>query len=154
LAKKMAIRKRAAHEESDDQIKLVAWCRTFYPEQADFLFAVPNGGFRRMTEAIRLKAEGVRAGFPDIGFVRPCGPYHGAFIELKKMQGGRVSKEQADWHVRLTREGYFVKVCNGLAAAQAALTWYWALPTSAKPSEGRNSSPAPHLTLLDQLLAE
>jgi hypothetical protein len=61
------------------------------------LFAIPNGGARHKAIAGKLRAEGVRAGVPDICLPVPRGEYHGLFIELKRPKGGHVSEEQEAW---------------------------------------------------------
>lgn len=71
--------------ECDEQMYLfnwVAFARNTIPE-VDMLFHVPNGGSRDRREAARLKAQGVRAGVPDLCLPVPSGAYHGLFIELK-----------------------------------------------------------------------
>ena len=58
-------------------------------------WAVPNGGFRNMTVAKKLKAEGVKSGVPDITIIHG-GRYYG--IEVKKPKTdtprGRLSDSQ------------------------------------------------------------
>ena len=60
-------------------------------------WAVPNGGNRSKREASRLKAEGVKAGVPDITVVHD-GMYYG--LEVKKppttTPKGYLSKSQKD----------------------------------------------------------
>ena len=60
-------------------------------------WAVPNGGNRSKSEASRLKAEGVKAGVPDITVVHD-GMYYG--LEVKKppttTPKGYLSKAQKD----------------------------------------------------------
>jgi hypothetical protein len=73
------------------------------------LFAVPNGGIRYIQEAIRLKAEGVQRGIPDLVLPIPRGGYCGAYLELKATKG-RLSEEQKDWLCFLESQGYAVEV--------------------------------------------
>ena len=58
------------------------------------LIAVPNGGLRHPRTAARLKAEGVRAGVPDILWPYACGKYHGLALEFKRTQGDHLRPEQ------------------------------------------------------------
>lgn len=54
--------------ESVEQQLLFRWTRFYvskYPELA-LLYHIPNGGSRRKSEAGRFKAEGVKAGVPDL----------------------------------------------------------------------------------------
>jgi hypothetical protein len=78
--------------ESSEQIAFVARIRQFYPDV--IVFAIPNGGGRKITEAVRLKAEGVLAGVPDLFIAAPVGEYHGLFIEMKRKTKSRVSDVQ------------------------------------------------------------
>lgn len=73
------------------------------------LFAVPNGGIRHIQEAVRLKAEGVQRGVPDLVLPVPRGNHCGAYLELKANKG-RLSEEQKDWLRFLETQGYAVKV--------------------------------------------
>ena len=83
-------------------------------------WAVPNGGKRSKVEAARLKAEGVRAGVPDVHFM-----FRGKFyvIEIKKKKG-RLSEDQKLFIPRLKDAGAVVEVAYGLDACHAAVkTW-------------------------------
>ncbi len=92
-----------------------------------WIYAVPNGGDRHKAVAAKLKAEGVKAGVPDLCLpfpkplvvdfyaeaigvdVRPG--WHGLYIEMKsKDTKGRVSPEQTKWLDYLETVGYKVKV--------------------------------------------
>lgn len=83
-----------------------------------FHFAVPNGGYRRLTEAMRFKAAGVVPGIPDIAVI-DSGRI--IFLELKS-DAGRVSDVQAWCHERLRRARVPVTVCRSLEDVVAALT--------------------------------
>ena len=93
--------------ESKEQIALVRKFRN----NGHFIFHVPNGGKRSMTEAIRMKAEGVVAGIPDLCLVMPEGKM--IWIELKRRKGGTVSKAQKEVHARLEALGHVVIVGYG-----------------------------------------
>lgn len=54
-----------------------------YPKYRGRLFAIPNGGFRNKSTAVKLKKEGVLAGVWDIFLSVPTSEYGGLFIELK-----------------------------------------------------------------------
>ena len=125
--------------EHAEQVRLIAWVDTFFPDYGKFLYAVPNGGLRDPRVAIRLKAEGVRPGVPDLVFAQARGVYHGLFIEMKRQAGGRLSTEQKEWRDRLLAQGYAWKLCEGEKAARCALEWYWGLSVYQTPP----SSPSP-----------
>lgn len=78
--------------ESAEQQLLFRWARFYvskYPELA-LLYHIPNGGSRRKSEAGRFKAEGVKAGVPDLFLPAARGNFHGLYIEMKRKAGGRV----------------------------------------------------------------
>ena len=101
--------------EGDEQATLFTWAgmqKAKYPELR-LLFHIPNGGSRRPVEAARFKAEGVKAGVPDLFLPVPSGSWHGLFIELKRQKGGRVSDKQRQWLTDLEREGYRAELAFG-----------------------------------------
>ena len=71
---------------------------------------MPNGRWRSKAEAGKLKAEGVRAGVPDLCIIRNGLPY---FIEIKK-KGGKLSQAQEDAIYALREAGAMVYVCFGV----------------------------------------
>lgn len=87
------------------------------------LFAVPNGGLRSKATAAKLKAEGVKRGYPDVALDYPSGSHHGLRIEMKK-QGGRTSPEQEKWLENLNNAGYLAVVCVGWEAAANIIKSY------------------------------
>lgn len=89
------------------------------------MYAVPNfAGFHgsaraRLASGVRAKREGRKAGVPDVFLPAARGVYHGLYIEMKdpakrpKREGssGGVRPDQAEWHVALRAQGYYVAVC-------------------------------------------
>ena len=123
----------AKESESSQQIALFIWSalpevRAKYPE-LKWLFHIPNGGSRNNIEAARLKAQGVKAGVPDLMLpVKRSLGYGGLFIELKKMKG-IVSQKQKYWLDYLHCYGeYFATVCYGWEQARDVIIWYLELP--------------------------
>lgn len=105
--------------ESAEQAAVFQWAayRTgVYPE-LDLLYHVPNGGSRNPIEAARLKAQGVKAGVPDLVLPVARGKHHGLYIELKRQKGGRLSDDQKKWLDELTEQGYLAVRCDGAEAA-------------------------------------
>lgn len=92
------------------------------PEQ--LLFAIPNGGLRNQIVARKMKAEGVRAGVPDLFLAVPAGPYSGLFLEMKKTHGGKVSCAQIAIMSLLNAQGYRTIVCHGWSEAREAIKAY------------------------------
>jgi len=111
----MAVKKTKSRSEHQEQVRLANTLRTFYPEY--LWFAVPNGGQRLPKEAIRLKAEGVRAGVSDLFVSHPSGEYHGLYIEMKKADGGVVSDKQVDFMTKASANGYKCVVACGAEQA-------------------------------------
>lgn len=101
------------------------------PDVNAMTFAIPNGGQRHIKVALDLKAEGVKAGVPDIFCAIPCKGYAGLFIEMKrvadkakKRSKGTTQDNQDEWHERLRARGYFVVVCYGWQEALDATRSY------------------------------
>lgn len=67
--------------------------------------AIPNQRHASVVTGRRFKAEGVLAGFPDIGVFEPRAPYHGLFIEFK-FGKNKLSPEQKAVRIRLEQAGY------------------------------------------------
>lgn len=88
------------------------------------LYAIPNGGKRAIKTAIALKAQGVKAGVPDMCLPVARGAYHGLYIELKRQRGGTVSDNQKEWITALTEQGYKAEVCRGAEEAIGTIKEY------------------------------
>lgn len=117
---------RLLPKEGQEQAALMSWAQMQswrWPELA-LLFHIPNGGGRSKAEAGRFKAEGVKAGVPDLFLPVPRGEYHGLFIELKRIDGGRVSAAQMTWIQNLSDQGYRAVVCNGWECAAKVIGDY------------------------------
>ena len=70
---------RARNSEHAEQVALFKWAEfaaARWPELT-LMHAIPNGGHRNKITAARLKAEGVRAGVPDICLPVARGGWHG-----------------------------------------------------------------------------
>lgn len=104
--------------EHAEQVSLVQWLNATHPE-LDY-FAIPNGGNRNIVTAKKLKDEGVKPGVPDMFF-----PGLKLFIEMKRTNGGRLSKDQLLWSERLNKCGYHVAVCKGAAEAVKVIEGYF-----------------------------
>jgi len=64
-------------------------------------FAIPNGGDRHIAVAAKMKAEGVRAGVPDLMVLADGVP---RFLEVKTSRGD-LSTNQKDWFKALDDQG-------------------------------------------------
>jgi len=119
---------KIATTEHDHQKAVIKWADDmvkFQPKKywmLEFLYAVPNGARTSRSVANRLKAEGMKAGVPDLCLpytIELSGQYDiqsegygGLFIEMKsKDTKGRLSDDQKEWIEYLTGQGYKVEVC-------------------------------------------
>ena len=114
-------------QESEEQQALIRWAdymaATVRPESR-LLYHIPNGGTRGKAEAGRFRAEGVRAGVPDLCLPVARGEYHGLYIELKRTKGGKISEKQKEWLDALEKEGYCAAVCHGWDEAREKIETY------------------------------
>ena len=92
--------------EQNLQIACVRWFRYQYPDE--ILIHIPNGGYRRPSEAARLKAMGVVPGIPDL-FI----PEWRLFIEMKRTKGGKLSDVQKSVIEYLQSVNYCVLLAHG-----------------------------------------
>jgi len=108
-----------------EQVALMNWAemQSRHTPELKLLFAVPNGGKRNKRVAEKLKAEGVKAGVPDL--VLPIAR-HGKnclFIEMKSPDG-RVRPNQIWWQDQLEKHGNASIVCYGWESAKTAIIGY------------------------------
>ncbi len=94
------------------------------PRDLRFLAAVPNGGGRSAAQAGRLKAQGVRRGYPDLILDVPRAGWHGLRLEFKPTGGPKPRPEQIGWLEELASQGYCAVSCRGVDAAFAVLLRY------------------------------
>lgn len=86
-------------------------------------FAVPNGGERKLREAVKLKREGVTEGAPDLVMVKLApNNMRPTMIEMKKKTGARYSPAQLALHETARLEGWNVLAPPVGQAAQWVLT--------------------------------
>lgn len=112
-------------EEHRIQCTLFRWAAlesSNHPE-LQLLHAIPNGGHRHKAVAGRLKAEGVKAGVPDIFLPVARSGSHGLYIEMKT-QNGRLTGSQKDWTEALADQGYRVEICRAWDAAAILIANY------------------------------
>lgn len=111
------------HEEQVSLFNAMEWYAKQNPA-LNMLFAIPNGGHRMKAAAGKMKAEGQKAGVPDIFLAYPVGRYHGLFLELKRKVGGRLEPEQKQWLKALQENGYAVAVARGAEEAESYIFRY------------------------------
>lgn len=113
--------------EHEEQAALIEWWNTYanvrhMPNM--LLMAIPNGGRRTTVTGARLKAEGVRAGIPDLFLAIPTAKFHGLWIEMKRRKGGFMTDFQRMAFLALKLEGYSCRVCYGWNEAKDAILEY------------------------------
>lgn len=113
--------------EATEQTWLFEWIGQMailrWPE-LDLAYHVPNGGSRNRIEAARMKAQGVKAGVPDVCLPVPRCGYHGLYIEMKRQRGGRLEDGQKEMIPKLRAQGYCVEVCKGFQEAADLIEKY------------------------------
>lgn len=126
--------KRKPVDEHDHQANVITWATMMegrYPELC-LLFAVPNGARVSIGQAIKLKAEGLKAGVPDLMLPVARQGYHGLFVEMKRA-GGEVRDTQVSWLDALGEQGYLATVCYGDQDAIDTITAYLGMPEHDRP---------------------
>ena len=109
-----------------------------YPELW-LLYAIPNGGNRSVTEALRLKREGVKCGIPDICLPVARGGYFAWYGELKRKKSGSLSNDQQEVIESLRVNGHWAAWHRGADEMFADLLWYLSLPATQITGESLNS---------------
>ena len=109
--------------EDDEQAALFQYASYQRGIEWSLLFAIPNGGFRKIQTGIKLKRTGLKPGVPDIFLPVARRKYFGMFIEMKS-EKGRVQENQKEWHAALKAQGYQVEVCRGCDQAVKAIIDY------------------------------
>ena len=110
-----SVRGSAEHKIQKSLVKWANIMRLNHPE-LDMLFAIPNGGWRAKASAAKIKAEGAKAGVPDLFLAVARHGYNGLFIELKS-ESGILSANQKLWIDKLKAQGYLCAVPFGLDEA-------------------------------------
>lgn len=112
--------------ESQEQKWLFEWARLrerAVPE-LKLLFHIPNEGKRTKATGGKMVAEGLKSGVPDLFLPVARGCFHGLFIEMKRVKGGRVSLNQHEWITELVRQGYRCAICRGWEEAKDEIERY------------------------------
>ena len=103
--------------ETQIQRAFVEWLRWNETDKLIW-YSIPNSPRNKVAGA-RLKAEGMRAGSPDMGFVLPNG--EAAFIEFKTTEG-RLSGDQRAFRKKCLAMGVRHAVCRSSQEAIDTLT--------------------------------
>lgn len=109
-----------AKNEHELQKQVVRWCA--FKGYSRF-FAVPNAARRNFRTAGRMRAEGMRAGVPDLVFYGPRGSV--LWVEMKNGNKGELSAAQAEMHADLYHCGHTVIVARTFQEATDAITKFY-----------------------------
>lgn len=123
--------RRKIGSESSEQMAVIAYCQyqSWRLPNVDKIWHIPNGGQRSITEAKRFKAEGVKAGVPDLFLPVPLSGYHGLFIEMKRPdRTNKPTEQQKEWLQYLSSMGYRSVVCYGYEDAVREIQRYYGVP--------------------------
>lgn len=131
--KRVAVPKALQRSEHDEQVALFDWIgKLGESHPARLAFAIPNFAghhgtmVSRIVSGKRAKAEGRKAGVPDVFLPVARGGYHGCFVEMKRAHGvpSDVDDAQRAWSVALQGSGYYVAVAFGFEEARQVITDY------------------------------
>ncbi|WP_367238950.1 VRR-NUC domain-containing protein [Pseudomonas fulva] len=123
------VRAKPVDREGQEQAALLKEIQLRYPAVFELIYHVPNGGHRVKAVAAKLKAQGVKAGIPDLVLPMARGGYFGLYIEFKAtVDPAPVSPSQDACLSRLRGQGYLAIVCRGHFEAMECLRAYLALP--------------------------
>lgn len=108
-----------SYTESKIQHICVCWFRNTFPQVADLLFAIPNGGYRTPKTGAQMQYEGAVSGVSDLILLFPSGGKASLCIEMKvpKRKGssaGTQSQKQKAWQALVERYNNVYVVCHGL----------------------------------------
>ena len=115
-----------AESRAQQALVRLAWLHRRHPRYGiiyECLHSIPNGADVDQQNRERLVAEGLSAGYPDLGLDLARGGYHGMRLEMKSA-AGRLSDKQRLWRARLEREGYHYVLARDSAQAWQALCAY------------------------------
>lgn len=108
--------------EGEEQATLFSWARMYenkYP-QLKWMFHIPNEGKRSWATGGRMRSEGMKSGVADIFLPAPSGEYHGLFIELKRLRGGKRTEKQEEFIAAMNAACF----CAGWMAAVEVIVGY------------------------------
>lgn len=124
----VTIKNKSFASEEAEQMALIRWCQ-YHPELRNYMFHVPNGGFRNVIEGVKFSRLGVKQGVPDLWYPVPKKSYHGLVIELKRMdrkntKNGGLTPTQKWWIENLNEMGYLAVVAYGFEEAVSVIKNY------------------------------
>ncbi|VVM59610.1 VRR-NUC domain-containing protein [Pseudomonas fluorescens] len=115
LFKQKTVRAKPVDREGQEQAALMRELELRYPAVFELMYHVPNGGHRVKAVAGKLKAQGVKAGIPDLVLTMARGGFFGLYIEFKATppNDAPISTSQHSRICKLNEQGYLAVVCRG-----------------------------------------
>lgn len=113
------------NQEHDEQVTLfkgVELMKQKYPELR-LMYAIPNAARRSPRQGAWMKAEGLRAGVPDIHLPVGRNGFSGLWLEMK-IGKNRLTPAQAEYIGLLREEGHLVEVCYSWSEAMFVVETY------------------------------
>lgn len=114
-----------AHTEHGEQVSLIAWAKENEAKcpELRWLFAIPNGGLRSKSTAVKLRLEGVKPGVSDLFLPVPKGNHHGLWIEMK-VGRNKPTTEQTTFQCDMRGAGYATATCWSFESARNIIALY------------------------------
>ena len=114
--------------ENQHQTALFKWSRqpkirAAFPE-LKLLFHIKNETREGAAQVAVDRAMGVKKGVPDLCLPVARGKFNGLYIELERVEGGRVSDAQREWIDRLNAQGNLACACRGWDEARKTILEY------------------------------
>ena len=109
--------------EHDHQVALFTAFRVNHRPEFDCIFAVPNGGLRNRNVAVKMKAEGAKAGVWDICVPVARDGFHGLFIEMK-FGKNKLTEGQKKFKKLYEEQGYKTMIFYDWLEAYEAIIEY------------------------------
>ncbi len=122
----------ASGTEHGHQAAIFCWAASSGIPELKWLFAVPNGFYGTAAQKGKMKAEGLKAGVPDIWLPVPMrsmddngvrNNYCGLVIELK-VGKNKPTAEQSEWIDYLNDVGYYARACWNWETARDKILTY------------------------------
>lgn len=112
--------------EHTEQVALMQWAAR--KPELEWLFAIPNGGTRTKTGAVKLKREGVKGGPADLCLPLRRDPWPGLWVEMKRTNATpcALQAEQRAFAKHVIEQGYAWCCAKGWAEAKELIEAYLA----------------------------
>lgn len=109
------MKKNNSPPESWEQEMVFAWifAHEIHEPRLKLAYGTLNGVRLSVGLRVKMKNQGNRKGVPDIVLPAIGHKYNGLYIELKRVKGGKVSKDQKEYMELLRDQGYDAVVCKG-----------------------------------------